>query len=349
MQTNSKKVIIGFIAYNEGTAKYLPFFMDSLKKQTYADAEIIVLDNSEDRVNPNRKYFALNFPEIEVISPGKNLGFAAGYNILINRAIELGADLFTALNPDMIFEPDMIEKMVLAMESDSKIGAVAPKILKWDFEDGQGNILNSKTETIDSYGLYITKEHRFSDLRQGEHDEGGAMQAKEVFGFTGAAVLFDIKALEDAAFYNEGRKEYFDELMFMYKEDCDLSYRLRLAGWKIIFTPLAAAYHDRTASPKGESNWKIALNRRSKSRSVKRWSFLNHWILVLKYKNLEYPTRIKFATFWYQFKSTVFAAIFEAYLLKEFIALWKIRKEIRKRREQLKIRIDIKEIERFME
>lgn len=239
----------------------------------------------------------------------------------------------------MIMDVDFLEKMFEIVESRKEVGAVVPLIYRWDF-------LNKlKTSIIDSRGITITPEHRFYEIDQGRDSNDLKFASEEVFGFSGAAVLFRLEALTDVAFLNKsGKNEYFDELMFMYKEDCDLSYRLQLAGWKIITAPQAKIYHDRTATGKGNSLWQIVFNRKNKSQQIKRWSFLHHWIILLKYKNLKFPWRVKIATTWYQFKSLVFVVMVEPYLLSEFKKLWKIRNEIKDRRNALKIKINIKEI-----
>ncbi|MFA6106711.1 MAG: glycosyltransferase family 2 protein [Patescibacteria group bacterium] len=343
MTDNKPKTCIGFITYGQGTAKYLPFFLASLKEQTcFSDLKILAIDNSEREENENSTYLKNHFPEIELKWVGQNLGFAKAYNIMISQAIAEGAKYFIAVNPDMVLEPKFTEELIKTIEQNDKTGAIQPKILKWDFEN------NKKTDQTDSYGIFITKEHRFSDLKQGEKDNPPVKEVYEIFGFTGAAVIFRLEALADTAYFNGQYNEYFDELMFMYKEDCDLSYRLRLAGWKIFFEPKAVAFHDRSVSPVGESAIKIALNRKNKSQQVKKWSFLNQWILLLKIKDLPFSFRVKLATDWYQLKSLIYAIIFEPYLLSEFLRLIKIRKEIGRRRETLKMRIDIKEIEKFM-
>jgi len=342
MNNQEIKIYVGFIGYGEATAKYLPYFLPSLKNQTFKNFEILAIDNSPARENENAIYIRNNFPEIDLKWTGENLGFGKAFNLMMARAAAAGAEYFLALNPDMIYEADFIEKLVEAIASDEKIGAVQPKILKWDFE------AKKKTEKIDSLGLTLNKEHRFFDALQGESDQPDLTGEKEIFGFTGAAVLLRLKALEDIVFENGDHKEYFDELMFMYKEDCDLSYRLRLAGWRIILAPRAVAYHNRTVAAKGRTNYEIALNRQAKSRLVKEWSFLNQWILLLKIKNLPFSLSVKSATAWYQFKSLVYILLFERFLLKEFIKLRQIRPEIKKRRERLKVKIEIKEIEKFM-
>lgn len=336
------KIYIGFITYGKSTAKYLPYFLPSLKAQTYNDFKLLAIDDSEKDINENSIYIKDNFPEIDLRREDENIGFAKAYNIMINQAIDAGADYFLALNPDMIFETNLIEELANAMKADKKIGAIQPKILKWDFNN------NLKTKTVDSYGIVCDQKFRFRDDGQGKIDEGINFENSDIFGFTGAAVLLNLKAIQDVAFDNCGRKEYFDELMFMYKEDCDLSLRLRLAGWRIILAPTAVAYHNRSAASKGGNILEIAINRKSKSKTVKRWSYLNQWILLLKYKNLPFFWRVKLAAGWYQLKSFIFILIFEQYLLKEFFVLWKLLPEIKKRREQLIINNKIERIGNFI-
>ena len=342
MENNQRKIYIGFITYGEATAKYLPYFLPSLTNQTFKDFKIVAVDNSQTPDNENALYIKNNFSEIDLKWAGENLGFAKAFNLMIKRAIDDGVEYFLALNPDMIFEADFIEEMVAAIKSDEKIGAVAPKIFKWDFT------VKGKTNQIDSLGLALNKEQRFSDAHQGESDQPDLAGGKEVFGFTGAAALLNLKALADVAFDNGKFKEYFDELMFMYKEDCDLSYRLRLAGWKIVLAEKAVAYHNRAVAAIGATNLNIALNRRNKSRLVKQWSFLNQWILLLKIKDLPFSLNVKLATAWYQLKSLAFVLLFEPYLLKELVVLWKLLPAIKKRREQLEIKVDVKRVELFM-
>ena len=363
------RLFIGFITYGKSTAKYLPYFLPSLMALKRQGVSLVAVDNSEEPENENSTYIRSNFPEIGFSWAGKNLGFAKAFNKMIRQAIDRGAQYFLALNPDMIFEPNFIEAMVRIMESDKKIGAVAPKILKWDFTN------QKKTDQIDSLGLSLTKAHHFFDAHQGEPDNPGLNTVHEVFGFTGAAALLNLKALQDVAYHpfrpgnitaamlgrnagqtghgqaweaQSGAQEYFDELMFMYKEDCDLSYRLRLAGWKIVLAPQAVAYHDRTVAAGGTTNLSVAFNRRAKSRLVKQRSFLNHWLLLLKMKNMPYSWHVKLATAWYQLKKMIFALLFEWFLLKELVYQWKLLPEIKKRREQLKIRVNIREIEKLM-
>ncbi|KKQ61347.1 MAG: Glycosyl transferase family protein [Parcubacteria group bacterium GW2011_GWE2_38_18] len=333
-----KKVYIGFITYGENTVKYLPYFLPSISSQSYRYSKLYCVDNSENENNQNSQYIKDNFPEIEIYPQKENLGFAKAFNLMINKAIDKKADYFLCLNPDMVFEPDMVEKLVDSINIDEKIGAMMPKILKWDFEK------NEKTEIVDSYGLVIDRRHRFFDDYQGLMDDHEVKKIKDIFGFTGAAVLLNLEAMKDIAY----KKEYFDELMFMYKEDCDLSYRLRLAGWDIKLISEAVAYHDRTAAIVGQNMLNVALNRKNKNKQLKRWSFLNQLILLYKIKNLPFSLAVKINTYYYLIGSIIFAVIFESYLIKELFKFKKLMSEVEKRSRALKLRVDVKEVERFM-
>ena len=134
MSNSNPKLVVGFIPYGKLTSKYLPYFLPSLKKQTFKDYKIIVIDNSEEEDNENVKYIKENYSEMKIERPGKNIGFAKANNLIINRAVNLGAGYVMIINPDMILEPEAIERMVEVMEKDKELGSVCPKIYQWNFK-----------------------------------------------------------------------------------------------------------------------------------------------------------------------------------------------------------------------
>jgi hypothetical protein len=318
MTNERKKLVVGFIAYSEGTAKYLSYFMPSLKNQTYKDFKIICHDNSEHADNPNVNFLKQNYPQVEILRGEGNLGFAKAYNRLIARAFEDQAEYFLAVNPDMILEPEAIARLINTMESDAALGSASPLVLRWNFAKQE------KTGLIDTCGIKMLKGLRFIDLGQNQPNTG-QFDRTEILGPSGAAALYRVSALVKAR--QDG--QYFDELMFMYKEDCDLALRLKLAGFKSVFAPEAVIYHDRTAAASGESDLKVALNRRNKSRQVKRWSFLNQQIMFVKYWRLQ-DWRNKLVIIWFQIKMLVFALLFERYLLLELLELRRIKIKIKR-------------------
>ncbi|MEI7452101.1 MAG: glycosyltransferase family 2 protein [Candidatus Falkowbacteria bacterium] len=345
------KIVIGFITYNEGTAKYLPFFLPSLKQsldfafgnyETDASYKILAFDNSEQQDNSNSRYIKNNFTDIDLFWSSKNLGFAGAYNPMIGRAVDLGAEYFLMINPDTIIAEDSILNLIKILDANERLGAVAPRILKWDFVNSE------KTDIVDSDGIAMTTSHRAYDSNQGKRRTDLSDAMVPIFGFTGAAVLLRLTVLVDVAFDICGRKEYLDELMFMYKEDVDLSYRLQLAGHPIMLCPSAIVYHDRSASPLGNGLWQIIKNRKNKSRLVREWSFLNQWIFVIRYSSLPWKLPVKLKIWVYQLAATLFAAIFEPYLLGQFKTIISNYKEIKLKYCQLKLKIALSDIEKIL-
>ena len=302
----------------------MPFFLLSLQKQTFQDFKILVFDNSGNSGNNNVKYIQKNYPQFEIISQNKNLGFAGAYNLMIKRALEIGSEYFLALNSDMILEPDAILKMLKIIDFDKNFASVAPKILKWNFDNNIDYPGGEKTNIIDSCGIKEISAIRFKDLGQGEIDKNQYINS-EILGPSGAAAMYRISALEKV---KEGQN-YFDELMFMYEEDCDLVYRLKLAGFKSEFINDAIIYHDRTASSQGQGNMEVVRNRKNKNKNIRKWAFLNKHIMFVKYwKTLNLKGKLE--VFWFAFRMFVFACLFEQFLIKQYFVLFKMRLKIKR-------------------
>jgi GT2 family glycosyltransferase len=81
--------------------------------------------------------------------------------------------------------------------------------------------------------------------------------------------------------------EYLDENFFAHKEDHDISWRLRLAGWECWYVPAAVAYHGRTTRGLGSSGYTSAIrrfhaNELEKSQAVQVNAMKNQWLMLLK-------------------------------------------------------------------
>lgn len=345
-QKNSPLIGVGIILRN--SAKYLPILTESLKRQDYKNLQLYAIDNNDDKNNDDVKIIQQHCPEIKIISPNKNVGFAAAHNLMIEQAIKEQCEFYIALNPDLLLEDNFISELVNAINQSPKAGSATGKIKKWDFAKHQAYD-QGKTNFIDTAGLVITKEHRFLNRGENDIDYGQYDSAEEVFGSSGSAVIYRINALKDSAFINEnGKNEYFDELMFMYKEDVDLAYRLQLAGYKCFYNPQAVAYHDRTISSAGEGFFNIVRGRLKKNRQNKEWSLLNHHIILQKITPSKFSSSVFVKSTWYEFKTLFYIILFEPFLLKQYWQLFKLRNKIKQRRNQIKERVDVKNIEEWM-
>ena len=318
------KIVIGFIIYGNYTAKYLPYFLLSLKEQVIKNSPLgeglgegfspkIIAFNNGEAEDDNVKYLRANYPEVEIMGGGANLGFAGAYNKMIARANELGGEYFLVTNADMVYEKDSLKKLMAGLGEEKTLVVVCPKILKWHFA------LNVKTKIIDSCGIALKNGLRFFDVGQGKLDREKYYQT-EIIGPSGASGLFRLSFLEKI----KDSHGYFDERFFMYKEDCDLAYRLKLAGLKTKFIPEAVVYHDRSASGVGESNLAIIEARKNKSRQVKAWSFRNQQLLFKKYWGKQ-SFISKLAIIWFEISALVYVLFFERFLLKEYRVFFEVK------------------------
>lgn len=341
---NTVGVTIGVATHN--SEKYLEPCLRSLLSQTHENSEIVVFDNAS--TDDTLKILEEKFPEIQVIESEKNVGFARAHNEIIRNT---QSEFYACVNIDTIFEQNFISELVRAIQEKPSLGAAGGKLKFWDFEAfEEGADSEGKTNFIDTVGIRILRSHRFEDIGQGEIDCGQFDDEKKIFGISGSAALYRREALNDVAFKNNrDEKEYFDESMFMYKEDVDLAYRLQWAGWKAVLAPLAVGYHDRTVSVRGTSAMSIIKNRLKKTRRVNRRSFLNHRILLQKNFSPSFSLGTQSATKFYNFKVFLYVLIFETELLGTWWKIFRMRKHINAWRKAMPRRVSQAEIEKLME
>lgn len=285
-------VSIGILTYN--SEKYLEHAIPSFLAQDYPNLEIVVLDNnsSDNTVSILQE----RYPEVQVITSKENLGFSKGHNRLIR---ETNGDFYLCTNIDLILEPNFVSKLVDIMEQHPDCASATGKLLRWNFEKFQ------KTNIIDSTGLGVKRPFTFFDRGQGELDQGQFDSKEQILGCSAAVALYRTSALDKVALQRE-QKEYFDEIMFMYKEDIDLALRLQIAGFSAYYTPEAIGYHDRTAT-KG-SFWG---RKKAKSPQVRQQSYTNQRLLEYTYLNSKYSfyNKLKFKS--YSFLRSCYLNCFE--------------------------------------
>lgn len=314
------KLVVGFITYEDTSLKYLEYFLPSLKQAlsflTPTDYQVIAFDNSSKNDNRNRlalEYFhhKHNWP-VNYYATGQNIGFGSAYNLMIEQSLKLGAKYFFVVNPDILIEPDAIKSLISALDKKPEISAASPKILRWDFKSLH------KTKQIDSCGLQKKPGLIFYDIGQGEVD-AGQYDTVDIIGPSGAAGLFKLEFLQKI----RDKNGYYDNRFFMYKEDCDLAYRFKLANFKSIILSDAILYHDRSMAFYGSSWRSFFKNRRKLSKTARAWSFRNQHLLFIKYF-LKENIWSKFLIIKQAILMLLFSLILEQFNLKEYIRMIKL-------------------------
>jgi glucose-1-phosphate thymidylyltransferase len=345
-QKNSPSIEAGLVLY--GNEKYIESFVESAKAQSYKNIQWTVLDVQDGVDNSSSiAYLKEHLPGVQVITSEENTGYGRGHNILMRRALDSGKDFYLALNYDMIFEQNFVEELLNAAIKSPRIATVGGKMYRWDFdrrfEDNKG-----RTNFIDSAGITLQTSksgvNRVVNRGEGAVDHGQFEHEQQVFGVSGVASLMRLAVLKDIAYKNEdGQLEFFDELMFMYKEDVDLAYRVQWGAYKSIYAPKAIGYHDRTANMRPKNIFEEIKVRRGRNPKINEWSWLNQRIIMMKYAQ-GMPVSMKIKFFIDEIKIFVYALLFERNLLLLYPRLWKLRHKIAERRVQLKQRISKREV-----
>jgi hypothetical protein len=190
--------------------------------------ETVVVDNGS--VDGSADAVATAFPDVELIRAGVNLGYAAGNNVGIRRALELGADWVLLVNNDATVEAGVAEALAAAAAARPDAGVLACKVL---FSDSDRIWYGGAA--FDAY-LGRSRHERYGKL-----DEPGAL--RDTGRATGAGM-----AVSRAAIATVG---LLDEELFAYAEDLDWCLRIRSAGFAVVYVPQARVRHRVSAASGG--------------------------------------------------------------------------------------------------
>ncbi len=251
------RILIQIVTYN--SLKFLDDCLEALLNQTFKDFQILVIDNHS--TDGTLNFLKEKYPGVFIFRNPKNVGFAKAHNQGLTL---IKSDYVLILNPDVILEPNFIEKLLANAEKKKAGFSFGGKLLK--IKTGDRELEEKiKTKIIDSTGLKIFRSFQVADRGEREEDKGQYDKKKEVFGISGACALYRRKFLKEVGF--------FDEDFFAYKEDVDLAWRAQLYGFHSYYVPEAVAYHYRQAAKE---------KRLTQSPIVSFYSFRNGLFLILK-------------------------------------------------------------------
>ncbi len=222
--------------------EHLTVCLPALGKQTFQDFRIIVVDDAS--TDDSAGYLATAFPGVVVVRLERNVGLAVAINEALSHS---RADLVAFLNNDTEPEPGWLAALVDAMDRYPEAGAAASKLRLFDRRDH----LHSAGDTFSVRGVPGNRGVWQRDTGQFDHEE-------EVFGACAGAALYRRAALNEAARIDG---QVLDPGFFMYCEDVDLNWRLRLLGYPVIYVPDAVVYHRLSATGGGTlASYYVARN-----------------------------------------------------------------------------------------
>jgi len=205
-------------------AQWLPDVLRGLRAQKYRPIKVLAIDNASG--DGSAAILARAFGQTRVVTLDRRIGYgralAAGLKVASERALD--SDAFLLLHDDTALEPGAIESMVETMTTRGA-GIVGAKLLEWD----NPTILQDVGQTTDRYGRSVTLVER-GELDQGQH-EG----VRRTLYANSAALLIAREVIETVGL--------FDLRYVAMRDDLDLCWRARMAGYETVVDLRASARH----------------------------------------------------------------------------------------------------------
>jgi len=221
---------ISVIVVSYNTRDYLRDCLGSLRDDSEAPAhEVWVVDNGSR--DGSVAMVRAEFPGVEVIETGENLGFARANNLALRRMRGRTALL---LNSDTLVRPGALRGMLRALDTHPEAAAVGPRLLNRDGSLQRSCYRFPAPGRAFRDQLFITSllanHPRWGDYRRWAHDRERAVDF-----VIGAALLVRADIMPAVGL--------LDEDFFMYAEETDWCYRMHRAGYQVWFTPDAEIIH----------------------------------------------------------------------------------------------------------
>ncbi len=192
----------------------------SLQKLSYLNCYLVVVDNGS--TDGSQGHIETHYPTVKVLQSGANLGFGGGCNVGIRNALEQNVDYIWLINSDATVDANALSEMVRVADEHPLVGAV-------------GSI------------LYEAEQPTQVQLWGGGSIRLWCGISRHQVGPTaldfisGASMLLRREAIEEVGMFD-------DKTYFMYWEDSDLGFRLRMGGWQLAVAERSHVWHKLSAS-----------------------------------------------------------------------------------------------------
>jgi GT2 family glycosyltransferase len=210
-----------------GTRAYLPACLASLRKAELPrdQFEVIVVDNASP--TPIESLVG-EFPEVRFLFSRRNLGFAGGNALALERA---RSNNILLLNPDAEAAPGWLPEMLRVLERPD-VGVVGCKIL------------HPRTRVLQHAGGVLFGNARSEHLGRGQEDVGQFDGEADVEYVCGAAIGTRKDVIEKVGFLSPAYHP-------AYYEETELCVRARRAGFRVVYAPRAVVEHHESVASGG--------------------------------------------------------------------------------------------------
>ena len=229
---DSPKPLVSALIVSHNAKEHLLDCIRALHASADVPLETVVVDN--DSSDGSAAAVTADYPDATVLIQEKNLGYGRAANIGLERCT---GRFVLLVNPDVTVDLQCVGRLADFMLTRPDAGAVGPRLL---MDDGSLDASARRSFPEPSTLFYRTvglsrlfpRSPRFGRYNMGHVDE---TEVHEIDSGTADCLMLRRAALD--------RVGFFDPRYYMYGEDVDLCYRLKLGGWKVFYLPTASAVH----------------------------------------------------------------------------------------------------------
>lgn len=210
---------VSYIVVTYNSQNHIAKCIESILNQSHKNFEIVIVDNdSKDDTRTILQSLTDKNNNIKLILNSENTGYG---NAIMSGFENSRGDFLAILNADSFLEKEWAENMLKGFRSDDDIMSASGVVF---FPDGQ---VQTTGGMMDKYGAIAQRDGKIYNSRK--------IKSYKLFYNDGSCFMLKRKILEIIR---------FDPNLFLYYEDVDMSWRIRLLGYKIGFAKDAISYHD---------------------------------------------------------------------------------------------------------
>ncbi len=210
----SKRDLVSIIVLTYNSKNFLQSCLESISNLEYENFEVIIVDNnSTDGTKQKLSEIKLTKPiQTRIILNSENLGYNLGNKIGIDNA---KGNFIAIVNPDVTLKQNWLQNIMKILKNNPEVVSVS------------GRFLNSKGEIKSTGGIMDF----YGAVRQRTLDE---VNSKRFFYNPGSAFVYRRSVLS---------KINLDPNIFMYYDDVDFAWQVRLLNYKTEYCENADAVH----------------------------------------------------------------------------------------------------------
>ncbi|MCX7865515.1 glycosyltransferase family 2 protein [Limisphaera sp. VF-2] len=211
---------VGVVIVNWNLRDSLRETLQSFRQVDYPDLRIVVSDNAS--TDGSQEMVRQEFPEVRLLAHDRGLGYARAASLGMAALLPEVKYIFSTTN-DVLVAPDLIRVLVEFAEAHPEVGVAGAKIF-----------FHSPRDRLWSAGGFFFLGHPWHHgwMRK---DAPRYNRVRDCAFVTGCGFLLRSEALQKVGF--------FEESLVFYSEDADLCLRIREAGYRVVYFPLARMWH----------------------------------------------------------------------------------------------------------